>query len=347
MTAGGWRPDPDGPLGYNPRIRSPSGFIQGSSMTRLLLFAFLIASTASTAAGASRSAPPALFVRGDAVADGHVDLTDAIGILEFLFISGPPPACLAAADANDDGAVDLTDGIAVLDHLFLGQGPLPSPFPGCGAGRDGGLPCAAAPSCEWERGAAAYGELTTLAGLGAKESDDAVNEWDPASEGGPATEAELSSPHIASADEAGNVYIADKDAHAVRKVTPEGKIITVAGTGVAGDGPDGSPAVERQLSSPNGLWVRADGVVYIYDLGNSKVRRLSPEGELTTLFQDPEGLVIGRGLWVRDDEQLAYIASGTSVKRWTRADGVVTIAAGFIQLANLAIDRSEEHTSEL
>ena len=84
----------------------------------------------------------------------------------------------------------------------------------------------------------------------------------------------------------------DKDAHAIRKVTLDGVIVTVAGTNQAGDdGDTPGPGTERRLSSPNGLWVRDDGTLYILDLGNSKIRRLGTDGVLTTLVSDSDGIV--------------------------------------------------------
>ncbi len=73
-------------------------------------------------------------------------------------------------------------------------------------------------------------------------TDTGTNEWLPEFEGGTATASELSRPHMAQADAAGNIYIADKEAHAIRKVTPAGVITTYAGTGTAGVVETGSPA---------------------------------------------------------------------------------------------------------
>lgn len=71
------------------------------------------------------------FVRGDTDASGSVDLSDAAGIFNHLFLGGEEPPCLAAADADDSGSVDITDGIYLLTYLFLG-GPAPAaPFPEC------------------------------------------------------------------------------------------------------------------------------------------------------------------------------------------------------------------------
>jgi hypothetical protein len=63
--------------------------------------------------------------RGDANADGTLDLGDAIYILNYLFKAGPDPCPMEAGDANGDGMVDLGDAIYVLNYLFKG-GPAPS-----------------------------------------------------------------------------------------------------------------------------------------------------------------------------------------------------------------------------
>ncbi len=184
-----------------------------------------------------------------------------------------------------------------------------------------------------------YSLLTTIAGAGG--SPLAVNKWVPQFEGGPATNALLSRPHIAMADAAGNVFIADKEAHAVRQVTPDGLIHTVAGINSPGDGPDEpTTAREAALNGPNGLWVKADGTVYILDQFNGKVRRLDTNGLLSTLFSVPGGVGEGRGLWVSDDESSAFVAVTTVVKKWTADAGVSDYATGFVELGNLVVDPS-------
>lgn len=182
----------------------------------------------------------------------------------------------------------------------------------------------------WDAVRSRFGLLETRAGLGLTDN---LNEWRPEFEGGPATAAELSRPHITLSDAAGNLYIADKEAHGIRKVSLEGVISTVAGTNVAGDGSDGPVAATTvALYDPNGLDVHADGTFYILDLGNAKVRKVTPDGILTTLFSIPTGLLIGRGLWVADDESEALVTSADRVKRWRPADGVTDFATGFIDL---------------
>ena len=106
---------------------------------------------------------------------------------------------------------------------------------------------------QFEEFAAKYDLLTTIAGKGEMDNN-GIDEWLEEYEGGPAIDAELSRPHFAMADSSGNVYIADKEGHAIRKVSPDGIITTVAGTNSAGYNGDG-PATECQLSSPNGTGV--------------------------------------------------------------------------------------------
>jgi FG-GAP-like repeat len=94
-----------------------------------------------------QSAAPAAprFRRGDPDGSGQIDLTDAIAILNRLFLAGPALGCEKAADSNDDAAVDLSDAVAILGRLFLGGPALPPPGPGaCGEDPTAdGLACAA------------------------------------------------------------------------------------------------------------------------------------------------------------------------------------------------------------
>jgi hypothetical protein len=76
--------------------------------------------------------PRELFRRGDANADGTLNIADAIYTLGFLFGGQAAPVCRDAADANDDGAVNIADAISILGHLFGGAGPLKPPFGTCG-----------------------------------------------------------------------------------------------------------------------------------------------------------------------------------------------------------------------
>ena len=88
------------------------------------------------------------FRRGDANADGDLNLTDAVFTLRALFRGEVAPTCADAADADDNGLINLTDAVLVLNHLFAGD-PAPSvPFENCGADPTAdALDCAAFAAC--------------------------------------------------------------------------------------------------------------------------------------------------------------------------------------------------------
>ena len=90
-------------------------------LSALLLAVWVIVPTPASAGGSP-------FIRGDANADGDVNIADAIGLLNSLFVPNTPPLpCDDAADANDDGAKNIADAISILGFLFSAAGPLPEP----------------------------------------------------------------------------------------------------------------------------------------------------------------------------------------------------------------------------
>lgn len=187
-----------------------------------------------------------------------------------------------------------------------------------------------------------YGRLRTIAGNGAG-GIDGVNYWQPGFENGFATNAALSRPHFAMTDDAGNVFIVDKDSHSVLKVTPDGLIHTVAGIharGYNGDGP--APAATLALNQPNGLYVHGDGTFFVLDTGNGRVRRVDTNGIMTTLLAVPGGIAVGRGLWVDEEEPQAVFCDGASVRAWDPTNGITTLNTSFTDLGNLIAAAKEK-----
>ncbi len=93
-----------------------------------------------------------------------------------------------------------------------------------------------------------------------------------AGDGGPAKNAKLSWPKGISLGPQGDVYLADTESHTIRVIShATGIIDTLVGDGQEGDGPDGDPRHCR-LARPHGVFVDADGHVYIGDSSNHKVR---------------------------------------------------------------------------
>ncbi len=73
------------------------------------------------------------FIRGDTNLDRGIDVSDAIQIFSYLFVSRQfGRECLNALDVNDSGDLDISDGIALLNFLFVAGFPPPAPFPDCG-----------------------------------------------------------------------------------------------------------------------------------------------------------------------------------------------------------------------
>jgi hypothetical protein len=72
------------------------------------------------------------FRRGDANRDGSLDLSDAVVVLNFLFLGTAAGWCDDASDANDDGEVDISDALWVLSYLFTTGDPPPEPYPAAG-----------------------------------------------------------------------------------------------------------------------------------------------------------------------------------------------------------------------
>lgn len=101
-------------------------------------------------------------------------------------------------------------------------------------------------------------------------------------DGGQANAAQLFNPAGVAVDSDGNVYIADSGNHRIRRVTPDGIIATVAGSGVAGFAGDSGPAVAASLDTPAAVAADGNGQLFVLDFGNNRVRRVSSAGIITS-----------------------------------------------------------------
>lgn len=112
------------------------------------------------------------------------------------------------------------------------------------------------------------GTIDTLAGNGQKGVP---------KDGGLAREQPLVDPRAVAGDADGSVYILERGGHALRKVTPDGKIATVAGTGKAAPAKDDVPALEATFSGPKHLCMDRQGNVLIADAENHVIRKYDPK----------------------------------------------------------------------
>ncbi|MDG5815419.1 RHS repeat-associated core domain-containing protein [Chitinispirillales bacterium ANBcel5] len=115
--------------------------------------------------------------------------------------------------------------------------------------------------------------ITTVAGIGRKGYS---------GDGGPAIDAQLNGPSGIAVGPDGSFYISDARNHCIRRVDPHGIITTIAGTGETGYSGDGGPATYAELNSPKGIDIGADGSIYFVESGNHCIRRIGPDGIITT-----------------------------------------------------------------
>ncbi len=85
-------------------------------------------------------------------------------------------------------------------------------------------------------------------------------------------------------DGAGNIYMADSGA--IRKITPAGVVTTLAGSGKTGGRADGMGAAAR-FGEPTGVATDSAGNVYVADTLNNLIRKITPDGKVTTIVGHP------------------------------------------------------------
>lgn len=111
---------------------------------------------------------------------------------------------------------------------------------------------------------------------------------------GPVKMASFLQPQGLAVDPAGVLYVADTGNNCIRRITPDGRVSTLAGTGVPGDR-DGS-ATEAQFDRPYGLAVDHDGNLFVTETVGNKIRRVAPDGSVVTVAGTGEtGTADGRG----------------------------------------------------
>jgi sugar lactone lactonase YvrE len=170
------------------------------------------------------------------------------------------------------------------------------------------------------------GEVITLAGSGSSAFAD-----------GQGTSASFDAPSGIAVDGSGNVYVADTSNHRIRKISPSGEVITLAGSGSSAFA-DGQ-GTSASFDAPSGIAVDGSGNVYVADMKNCRIRRISPSGLVTTLagswtassadgqrssasFYFPLGVAV-------DGSGNIYVATNNRVRKIT-ASGLVTTLAGSV-----------------
>ena len=177
------------------------------------------------------------------------------------------------------------------------------------------------------------GILTTVAGNGQRGYS---------GDGGPATSAQLSLPSSVAVDRDGNLFIANNyyyDCNGnppscvtrgsrISKVFTDGTITTVAGNGTYGSSGDGGPATSAALSWPSSITVDSDGNLFIADVYNNRVRKVSPDGIITTVIANGPG----------DSTPAGGLANELLCTASSAGDGGPASKAHFCAAAAVAVD---------
>ncbi|GJL79695.1 MAG: hypothetical protein NPINA01_26840 [Nitrospinaceae bacterium] len=117
------------------------------------------------------------------------------------------------------------------------------------------------------------GIVSTIAGNGKhKDSGD----------GGPALGSGIRSMDYLAISPAGELHIVGFNTHRIRKITTDGKIVTVAGKGFQGYFGDGGPATEAMLKQPAAVAFDSQGNMFISDMGNNRIRKVDTDGIIST-----------------------------------------------------------------
>lgn len=181
---------------------------------------------------------------------------------------------------------------------------------------------------------AATGIITTVAGNG---------EHGYSGDDGPATQAMLASPIAVTCNDEGDLYIADHRNSRIRKVdAATGIITTVAGNGNQGFSGDGGPATQAAISLPRDGALDPDGALYIADGGNNRIRKVAPDGTITTVagtgsteFSGDGGpahkanLSMPYSIALDSDGNLYIVDTGNyRVRKFDATSGIITTVAG-------------------
>jgi sugar lactone lactonase YvrE len=179
--------------------------------------------------------------------------------------------------------------------------------------------------------------------------------------------AKFIAPNSIAIDASDNLYVADWEAHTIRKITPGGVVTTLAGLGGM-SGAINANGTNARFYYPNGLVVGTDGNVYVADTANQVIRKVTPSGDVTTFAgtmgiagnHDATGTAAGFTAPVsitRTSDGTLYVSANNAVRRITVPGAVVTTFAGtsgtsglvdatgtaafFLQLSRIGVDGND------
>jgi uncharacterized protein (TIGR03437 family) len=208
------------------------------------------------------------------------------------------------------------------------------------------------------RKVSASGIITTTAGTGTRGHS---------GDGGPATSANLIAPESIIIDRQGNIFFVEEGGFYIRKISPDGIIITVAGTGAKGYSGDGGLATSAPLAYVISLATDGQGNLYLAEQDNQRVRKISAAGIITTVVGtgtagysgdggpatkaqvfNPTGLVVGSdgSLYITESQRIRKVTPGGMISTVVGAcsaqgysgDGGPANTAQFVQIGTMTMD---------
>jgi sugar lactone lactonase YvrE len=324
-----------------------------ASLAILLLVANACAVASPAVPSAGASAPGRTTPAGSPPASvGTPAVTPGFGAHAGPFAFGPDGA-LYVSDCEAGAVIRLvtpTEAVPIVE----GSGPASDDFGDGGPAMQAHLLCPAGLAFDGQgrlliadhghnrvRRVEPDGTIQTI--VGAK-SPPEINHGAFSGDGGPAVDAALDAPVGLTVSRDGTLYIGDRGNDRVRDVTPDGVIHTLAGSGdpaFAAHGGDGGQAIRASLDFPLYTAVDWAGDVYITDDNHNRVRKVAPDGRISTLIGDGSFASGGDGgpasaAQVNDPQGIAIDAAGNiyvseyGANRVRRIDpaGIVTTIAG-------------------
>lgn len=160
-------------------------------------------------------------------------------------------------------------------------------------------------------------------------------------DGQKATETAMDTPSSVFVDRSGSIYFSEWSGHRVRRIDPDGRVWTVAGTGMSGYVGEDLPALETPLWSPSSVFLDGKGNLFIAEWKAHRVRRVAPDGTISTYAGNGENAYYGDGgpateasisnpndIFI-DASGVMYIAdTGNNRIRRVDTDGIITTVAG-------------------
>ena len=180
--------------------------------------------------------------------------------------------------------------------------------------------------------------ITTIAGNGQA----TPHGTGPSGDGEIATAVPLTFPWYLAVAPSGDIFVACSDRHRVYRIDPDGILHLVAGTGELGSAGDGGLAVEATLNWPNGLALGPDGSLFVSEGEGDRIRRIGPDGVISTYAGTGEGGFGGDGgpaveaqldgpfSLALDSAGNLFVADGNNgrVRRIDSAGAITTVAGG-------------------